>query len=198
MFFPERSVDIPEDTLCPDSSEPTVEASETQQTDMSSTAEVATTSADNGVIIETSNPVETTDEVASSNTNTIGATNTVTETESVDASKTAAVNTETTAETNAIVGTTKTVVVSGSDETSQTIVTAETLQTVDSQSIQPSEVQSTESMQSIVEQTTPEPQGCSCQNGGTPKQEGVQCTCQCTNTFTGDKCDSKYTAGIEF
>ena len=74
MFFPERSVDIPEDTLCPDSSEPTVVASETQQTDMSSTAEVATTSVDNGVTIKTSNPVATTDEVASSNTNTIAAT----------------------------------------------------------------------------------------------------------------------------
>ena len=156
MFFPERSVDIPEDTLCQDSSEPTEVASQTQQTDMSSTAEVATTGADNGVTIETSNPVATTDEVASSNANTIAATNTVTETESVDASNTVAVNTETTTESNAIVGTTKTVVISGSDETSQAIVTAETLQTVDSQSIQPSGVQSTESVQSsIVEQTTP-------------------------------------------
>ena len=192
LFFPERSVDIPEDTLCPDSSEPTVVASETQQVDVKSTAEIATTSADDGVTIEPSNPVVTTDEVTLANTNTIAttnaATNTVAGTENIDASNTAAVNTETSAETNAIVATAGTAVISGSDETSQTIVS----QTVASQSIQPSEIQSMESMQSsIVEQTTLEPQGCNCQNGGTRSQEGAQCTCQCTNAFTGDKCDSK-------
>ena len=187
MFFPERSVDIPEDTLCPDSSEPTVVASETHQTDTMTTAEIATTSADNGDTIETSNFVTTSDdEVSSGNTNTIVATNTVVVTENVDASNTAV-----------IVTTTKTAVSSVSDQTSQAFVTADTSQTVASQSIQPSEVQSMEPMQSsMVEQTTPEPQQCSCQNGGTARQEGAQCTCQCTDAFTGEQCDSKYAAGI--
>ena len=115
-------LDIPEDTLCPDSSEPTVVASETQEIDVKSTAEIATTSADDGVTIERSNFVVTTDEVTLANTNTIAttnaATNTVAGTENVDASNTAAINTETSAETNAIVTTADTVVISGSDDTS--------------------------------------------------------------------------------